>query len=101
MGWAEHYIAKLQSDETVQFRPRGHSMSGRIESGQLVTVAPITDPNKLKVGYVVLCKVSGREYLHMIGAIIKGRYRIENYAGHINGWIGFDKIYGMCIRVEP
>lgn len=27
--------------ETVQFRPRGNSMKGKIESGQLVTVEPI------------------------------------------------------------
>ena len=44
MGWATHYIPRLQAGETVQFRPRGDSMSGRIESGQLCTVAP-ADPS--------------------------------------------------------
>jgi hypothetical protein len=38
MGWATPYIDKLKKGETVQFRPRGNSMSGRIESGQLCTV---------------------------------------------------------------
>ena len=43
MGWATAYIAKLKAGETVSFRPRGHSMSGKIESGQLCTVEPVTD----------------------------------------------------------
>ena len=59
MGWASHYIEKLQAGETVQFRPRGDSMSGRIESGQLCTVVPVA-PADLAVGDIVLCKVRGR-----------------------------------------
>ena len=38
MGWATKYIEQLSRGEAVQFRPRGNSMSGKIESGQLVTV---------------------------------------------------------------
>jgi hypothetical protein len=40
MGWATKYIEQLSRGETVQFRPRGNSMRGKIENGQLVTVAP-------------------------------------------------------------
>lgn len=43
MGWATAYIAKLKLGETVQFRPRGHSMKGKIDSGQLCTVEPVKD----------------------------------------------------------
>src|SRR5580698_5367285 len=57
MGWAAHYITKLQSDETVSFRPRGNSMAGKIASGQLCTVQPIGDAMVLSVGDIVLCKV--------------------------------------------
>lgn len=53
MGWATQYIAKLQAGETVRFRPRGSSMSGKIESGQLCTVEPV-DVNTIKVGDIVL-----------------------------------------------
>jgi hypothetical protein len=35
MGWASRYIERLRSEETVSFRPHGHSMTGRIDSGQL------------------------------------------------------------------
>jgi hypothetical protein len=99
MGWASHYIEKLRQGETVSFRPRGHSMSGRIESGQLCTVEPV-EPAALKVGDVVLCKVRGREYLHIIKAIQGARFQIGNNRGHMNGWITAGGIFGRCVRVE-
>ena len=50
MGWATPYIAKLKNGETVSFRPRGHSMKGKIESGQLCTVEPIKEFEGLQKG---------------------------------------------------
>jgi hypothetical protein len=100
MGWATTYIAKLKSGETVQFRPRGHSMTGKIDSGQLCTVEPIRDPATLVVGEVVLCKVNGSEYLHLIKAIQGPRFQIGNNRGHINGWVTANSIQGRCISVE-
>jgi hypothetical protein len=99
MGWASAYIEKLREDEAVSFRPRGHSMSGKIESGQLCTVEP-TEPASLKVGDIVLCKVNGREYLHLVKAIQGSRFQIGNNRGRINGWISAGAIFGRCIRVE-
>jgi hypothetical protein len=99
MGWASGYIAKLRAGETVSFRPRGQSMKGKIESGQLCTVAPV-DPTTLQVGDIVLCKVNGREYLHLIKAIQGQRFQIGNNRGKINGWIGASGIFGKCIRIE-
>jgi hypothetical protein len=98
MGWATGYIAKLAAGETVQFRPRGQSMRGRIESGQLCTVAPA--PEELEVGDIVLCKVRGREYLHLVKARQGERYLIGNNRGKINGWVTRGAIYGRCVRVE-
>ena len=98
MGWATELIAKLQAGQTVQFRPRGHSMKGKIESGQLCTVAPVTD--ELKVGDIVLCKVNGKQYLHLIKAVQGGRYQIGNNRGRVNGWVSRNGIYGKCVRVE-
>jgi hypothetical protein len=100
MGWATSYIAKLKDGESVSFRPRGHSMKGKIESGQLCTVEPIAEFEDLKVGDVVLCKVSGAQYLHLIKAIKGKRFQIGNNRGGINGWIGSNAIFGKCIRVE-
>ncbi len=99
MGWASAYIGKLQEGASVQFRPRGHSMTGRIASGQLVTVEPV-DPSTLCVGDIVLCKVNGNEYLHIVKAIQGPRFQIGNNRGLINGWITARGIYGKCVRIE-
>jgi hypothetical protein len=99
MSWATHYIEKLKQGETVQFRPRGNSMVGKVNSGQLVTVAPILD-RELNKGDIVLCKVNGAQYLHLIKAIQGDRYQIGNNRGRINGWVGKGAIFGICTKVE-
>jgi hypothetical protein len=76
-------------------------MAGKIESGQLCTVEPIADLSILKVGDIVLCKVNGNEYLHLVKAIQDQRFQIGNNRGFINGWVGWNAIYGRCIKVEP
>ncbi len=101
LGWATVYISKLQENEIVKFRPRGHSMKGKIESGQLVTVEPVSDYSSLKVGDVVLCKVNGNQSLHLIKSIKGQRFQIGNNRGRINGWIGASSIFGKCTKVEP
>lgn len=100
MGWALPYIEKLRRGETVSFRPRGNSMKGKIDSGQLCTVTPVA-PEALNVGDIVLCKVNGREYLHLIKAVQGQRFQIGNNRGRINGWITANGIFGKCIRIEP
>jgi len=99
MGWASAHITKLLQGETVSFRPRGGSMTGRIESGQLCTVAPV-DATTLQVDDIVLCKVRGCEYLHLIKAIQGPCFQIGNNRGGLNGWIGASAIFGKCLRVE-
>src|SRR5215468_6383310 len=98
MGWASQYIASLGRGEAVRFRPRGNSMRGKVESGQLCTVEPV-DPATLAVGDIVLCKVNGREYLHLVKAIQGGRFQIGNNRGRINGWVSGSGIFGKCIAV--
>jgi hypothetical protein len=99
MGWATAYIERLKNGETVQFRPRGHSMKGKIESGQLCTVEPV-DLATLKVGDIVLCKVNGKQYLPLVKAIQGKRFQIGNNRGRINGWVGENSIFGKCTKVE-
>jgi len=74
-------------------------MKGRIESGQLCTVAPV-DTSSLNVGDIVLCRVGGSEYLHIIKAIGRGRFQIGNNRGGINGWVGPNSIFGKCVRIQ-
>jgi len=101
MGWAAHHIAKLQKGEVVQFRPHGHSMTGKIESGQLVTIEPLLMATTLEPGDIVLCKVKGNEYVHLISAVRDRQYQISNNRGHVNGWVTRGAIFGKCVRVEP
>lgn len=100
MGWATSYIAKLKDGETVSFRPRGHSMKGKIDSGQLCTVEPIRNVSTLEKGDIVLCKVNGNEYLHLIKAIQGPSFQIGNNRGRINGWTSANSIFGKYVKVE-
>lgn len=99
MSWATQYIAQLQQGKQVQFRPKGNSMEGLISSGDLVTVVPrYRTPRK---GDIVLCKVKGKQYLHLIKATGPGeRYMIGNNRGKLNGWTPLSQIYGFCTKVE-
>lgn len=99
MGWATVHISKLTAGETIQIRPKGGSMVGRINSGDLCTVVPVT--REIEKGDIVLCRVGRAQYLHLVSAIKNGRFQISNNKGHVNGWIGLDNIYGICISVEP
>lgn len=99
MGWADGHITRLMRGETVQFRPRGTSMVGKIESGQLCTVTPVGD-RKLAVHDIVLCRVKGNQYLHLVKAIQGERFQIGNNRGGINGWITRRQIFGLLIGVE-
>ncbi len=112
MGWASQYIDMLLDGETVSFRPRGQSMSGIIESGQLCIVEPV-DVDTVEAGDIVLCRVNGSEYLHKVtlvseavdpifGVLVEGkRFQIGNNHGRINGWIGTNKIFGKLKEVKP
>ena len=83
----------------MRFRPHGNSMQPKIESGQLVTVEPIK--SRVAVGDIVLCKVAGKQWLHLVISVDSdGRYQIGNNKGHINGWCTLQNIYGKVIKIE-
>ena len=71
-------------------------MTGKVNNGQLVTVEPWT--GLPVVGDVVLCRVNGNEYLHLVKAVQGDRALIGNNKGGTNGWT--KAIYGRCIKVE-
>jgi hypothetical protein len=73
--------------------------NGKIESGQLCTVEAV-DSATLAVGDIVLCKVNGREHLHLLKAIQGDRVQIGNNRGRINGLISANSIFGKCVRIE-
>ncbi len=106
MGWATEYIARLQMGETVTFRPTGRSMEPLIMNGALCTVAPFAqgDESELRVGDIVLCRVRGSEYLHLVKGVFGIdflEFQIGNNRGGTNGWIGPMEIYGRLVKTEP
>ncbi len=101
MAWANAHIERLKAGETVQFRPHGNSMTPKIKSGELCTVEPITDHAALQAGDIVLCKVNGSQYLHLVSAIQGPRFQISNNKGRVNGWVTANAVYGRLVKVEP
>lgn len=103
--WAKHYIERLKSGETVQFRPRGNSMHPLISDRQLVTVEPVKDEKALKAGDIVLCMVGMDHYLRLIKEVRKGEagrlnFLIGNNRGGLNGGCYGNHVFGVFVRAE-
>ncbi|WP_344329595.1 S26 family signal peptidase [Kitasatospora putterlickiae] len=101
MGVLDAVAARVAGGATVEFRPGGSSMVPLIRSRQSVVVAPV-DPSKLEVGDIVLARVSGTVYLHLVSAVdpARRRVRISNNRGRVNGWTGHDRVFGICLTVD-
>jgi hypothetical protein len=101
MGMLEAIAARVTAGAVVQFRPAGNSMVPLIRSKQVVTVAPV-DVARLDVGDIVLTRVAGATYLHLVSALdaANRRVQISNNRGRVNGWTNFDRVYGICTSVD-
>jgi hypothetical protein len=101
MGALDAVAARVAEGRTVDFRPSGSSMVPLIRSRQLVTVAPV-DPTRVEVGDIVLAKVAGTTYLHLVSAVdaTHGRVQISNNRGRVNGWTNHARVYGICTAVD-
>src|SRR4051812_28734822 len=99
MSWADEAIEKLQQGERAQVRQSGISMAGKVNDGDIVTLEPC-NPKKLAVGDIVLVKVKGYVYLHLIKDMNNGRCLIGNNRGGTNGWVGTNSIYGKAIKIK-
>lgn len=92
---------RIGRGETVEFRPAGGSMAPLIHSRRQCRVAPV-DPALLEVGDIVLARVSGSVYLHLVSAVDTARRRVQisNNRGRVNGWTGHDRVFGICLAVD-
>ena len=97
-------LLKSGNNNTVTAVAKGNSMSKYIKNGSRVGIKKYNkNKHKLNIGNIVLCKIKGNIYLHLIGAIrtnkkSRKRYRIESQSGHVNGWIGDDNIAGILVK---
>lgn len=74
-------------------------MRGRINDGDLVTIAPAT-ASDVAVGDAVLVKWRRGYLLHLVKAIRGDQYQIGNNVGRINGWVHATAIKGKVVAVE-
>ena len=90
----------LRNGEVCKVTGIGNSMTPILKSRQPVICEPVTDETSLKKKDIVLCKVRGHHYLHLIHAIRNGnQYLIGNNHGHMNGWISRNQVYGKVIEI--
>ena len=75
-------------------------MTPRVRSGAACELEPVTDAALLRRGDIVLVKVKGTVYLHLITALEKERVQIGNNHGRINGWTQKTNVYGRLTRVN-
>jgi hypothetical protein len=98
MGWVNDARKELAAGRAVQVQPFGGSMRGRIESGQLVTIAPV-DPADVRVDDVVLVEWRGNFLLHLVKEIQGDQILIGNNLGKVNGWVPASAVVGKVIAV--
>jgi hypothetical protein len=99
VGWVTQALAELSAGRSATVRPRGHSMRGRINDGELVTLIPAV-LSDIDVGDAVLVKWRRGYLLHLVKAIRRDQYQIGNNVGGINGWVSGAAIKGKVVAVE-
>ncbi|MFE7621842.1 S26 family signal peptidase [Streptomyces sp. NPDC057496] len=101
MGALDAVAGRVAGGATVTFRPSGSSMVPLIRSRQQVIVAPV-DPSKVEVGDIVLARVAGTVYLHLVSSVDLARKRVQisNNRGRVNGWTSHDRVFGICVAVD-
>ncbi len=103
MDWSSEAVAALQQGRSALVRPRGHSMAGRINNGDLVTLAPCRVEG-LTAGAIVLVRIRGKRFshvvLHGILSVEGERFLFGSHQGRVDGWVDWDDIYGIATKVE-
>ena len=93
---AEH----LKAGEVVKVTGIGNSMTPILKSRQPVICIPVTQDTILNKKDIVLCKVNGKYYLHLIWGLKPGdRFLIGNNHNHPNGVISRNNIYGKVVEI--
>lgn len=103
MTWNLNALHELQAGQRAQVRPRGHSMSGRINNGDLVTLEPVALEH-VRVGDVVLARVWGkRRELVVLHEVLENRgdeFLIGARNGRVDGWVCGAAIVGRASAIE-
>jgi len=96
-------INVLNNTGEVVLNCNGNSMRPIMSPGESLFIKKVP-LSKLRKGDAVFCKVNGGLQVHKINAIDDSReherFQISNNFGKINSWIGFNNIFGLCVKVE-
>ncbi len=93
---AEH----LKAGEVVKVTGIGNSMTPILKSRQPVICIPVDENTVLAKRDIVLCKVNGHYYLHLIWSLKPGdRFLIGNNHNHPNGVISRNNIFGKVVEI--
>jgi hypothetical protein len=67
---------------------------------RLVTTVPV-DPTRVEVGDIILTRVAGTTYLHLISAVeaAHSRVQISNNRGRVNGWTNPQRPQGALVAM--
>ena len=91
---------KLREGNVCRVKGIGNSMTPILKSKQDVICIPVTETTILQKRDIVLAKVKGYWYLHIIHAIKNDSlYLIGNNQGHMNGWVSRNGIYGKVVEI--
>lgn len=95
----EIIIKRIQEGSSVELKEGGNSMTPIIAHREPVTLSPV-DTSKLEKGDIVLAKVRGNYYTHLVSAIEGERVQISNNHGKVNGWIHRSKVYAIVSAIS-
>jgi len=99
MSWALHAIQALKEGQIITIQPHGSSMAPKISDRDYVTLAPC-DPVTLQHDDIVLVRVHGQDYIHLIKGIKEGQVLVGNNKGHINGWTSIQNVFGKVVEIK-
>lgn len=91
-------VQQLDTEASVSFVAVGNSMTPRIQSGERVTVRRLEPDEPVSKGDVVLARVNGRYYLHLVSALNGGRVQISNNKGRVNGWTPRRNVLALYVK---
>ena len=95
----EIIIKRIQEGKNIDLKEGGNSMTPIIRHREPVTLSPV-DTSKLEVGDIVLARVRGNYYTHLVSALEGERVQISNNHKHVNGWIHRSKVYAIVSAVN-
>lgn len=101
MSNRQYAIKILEEKGFITIKGAGNSMRPIILNGESIHLMKV-DSALLRVGDAVFCKIKRNLFVHLISAIDVPnlRFQISNNSGFVNGWIGANNIFGLCVGAE-